>query len=52
MTLGKNTEQQGMADSQNPHEEDVNGIILFIGKLSYREFNFPNVPNTKFKAKI
>ena len=44
MTLGKNTEQQGMTDSQNPHEEDVHSFILFLRKLSYREFNFPNVP--------
>lgn len=44
MTLGKNTEQQGMTDSQNPHKEDVNSFILFIRKRSRREFNLPNVP--------
>ena len=46
MTLGKNTEQQGMTDSQNPHEEDASSFILIIKKLSLREFNFPSVPKT------
>ena len=29
MTLGKNAEQQGMTDSQNPHEEDVQRCSQF-----------------------
>lgn len=44
MTVGKNAEQQGMTDSQNPHEEDVDSFILFIRKRSRREFNLPIVP--------